>query len=351
MGRNQRRLERLLEELRGTRRLLILTHDNPDPDAIAAGWVLAFIVRRLLGLCATLAYEGVVGRAENRAMVDLLHIPLVRVSELDSSRFDAVALIDSQPGTGNNSLPRGVVPRVVFDHHGLRPATRHVPWADVRSDYGATATILTEYLTASGLPFTRRHATGLFYAIRSETQNLKREGAGPDLNAFVTLFPHVDSRLIGRIEQARISRSYLALLQGAFQATRLYGALSVTRLGALPYPDVVAELADLLLRLEEVRWAMVMGRYRGSIYVSLRTQAPRANAAREIRRLFNTLGKAGGHGMMAGGRIDVRANRLDAERIEREIERRARTLLGKGARGRRLLTGAWPDRRRTRGER
>lgn len=284
-------------------------------------------------------------------MVNLLRIPLVRLPELDPERFDAVALVDTQPGTGNNSLPRGVVPRVVFDHHGLRRATRHVPWVDVRTDYGATATILTEYLLASGLPLRRRHATGLFYAIRSETQNLGREGAGPDLSAFLTLFPRTDSRLIGRIEQAPISRSYLALLQGAFRATHLYGKLSVTRLGTLPYPDVVAELADLLLRIDEVHWAMAMGRYRGSIYVSLRTQVPRANAAREIRRLFGALGKAGGHGQMAGGRIDVRAERLDAEKIEREIVRRARTLLGKGARGRRLLAGECPGRSRAKGDR
>ncbi len=346
MEREQRRLERLLEELRGARRLLILTHDNPDPDAIAAGWVLAHIARRLLGLRATLAYEGVVGRAENRAMVNLLRIPLVRLCGLDPERFDAVALIDTQPGAGNNSLPRGRVPHVVFDHHGLRRATRHVPWADVRTDYGATATILTEYLLASGLPLTRRHATGLFYAIRSETQNLKREGAGPDLKAFLTLFPRTDSRLIGRIEQAPIPRSYLALLQGAFRATRLHGELSITRLGRLPYPDVVAELADLLLRIDEVHWAMTMGRYRGSIYISLRAQAPRANAAREIQRVCGHLGKAGGHGQMAGGRIDVRAERLDLEKTESEIVRRARALLGRGARGRRLLAGECPGRPR-----
>lgn len=346
MGPKQRCLQGLLKELRGARRLLILTHDNPDPDAIAAGWVLADLVRRTLRLPSTLAYDGVVGRAENRAMVCLLRIPLVRLSEVDSRRYDAVALVDTQPGSGNNSLPRGVVPRVVFDHHPLRRATRVVPWADVRPDYGATATILTEYITAAGLPLSRRHATGLFYAIRAETQNLGREGAEADLQAFLALFPRIDNRLLGRIEQAPFTARYLALLQGALAATRLYGPLSVTSLGRLPYPDVVAELADLFLRNDRVRWALVMGHYRGGLHVSLRTDHARANAARAIDELMGDMGKAGGHGLMAGGRIDLREVRREPERIEREIARRARALLGGGAPGRRLLTGGRPSRAR-----
>ncbi len=346
MGSKQRRLQRLLEELADVRRLLILLHDNPDPDAVAAGWVLAHLVRSVRGLPAALAYEGVVGRAENRAMVSLLQIKLVRMSELDPKRFDAIALVDTQPGTGNNSLPPGVMPRVVFDHHALRRATRVVPWVDVRPDYGATATILAEYVEAAGLSLSRRHATGLFYAIRSETQNLGREGAEPDLDAFLTLFPRIDNRLLGRIEQAPISPQYLVALKSALDATRLYGPLLVTSLGRLPYPDVVAELADMFLRIDRVRWALVMGHYRGGIHVSLRTDHARARAGHVIRQIIGDMGKAGGHGLMAGGRVDLRGIGREPQQIEREITRRARVLLGGDARGRRLLPGTCPGRAR-----
>ncbi len=339
MRRSERGYQRLITELGDVRRMLILTHDNPDPDAIAAGWVLGYILRGALNLRTTLAYEGVVGRAENRAMVELLRIPLVPLSDVVLDRHDAVALVDTQPGTGNNSLPDAILPRVVFDHHPLRRKTRDVPFVDLRVDYGATATILTEYLEVSDLPIRPRHATGLFYAIRSETQNLGRESSIPDSRAFLALFPKADSRLISHIEQAPISRRYLALLNGAFRATRLHGELSLTKLGAMPYPDVVAELADLLLRVDQVRWALVMGRYRGSLYVSLRTENPRGNAAREIAAIIGDLGKAGGHGSMAGGRIDLRGKHRDPDRIERTLAARARERLGDGRRGRPLLTG------------
>jgi len=118
----------------------------------------------------------------------------------------------------------------------------------------------------------------------------------------------------------------------------------VTLLDRLPYPDVVAELADLFLRIDRVHWALVMGRYRGSVYVSLRTELARANAGRVIRQLIGEMGKAGGHGLIAGGRIDLRAAGLAPQPVEREIARRARVMLGRGARGGRLLAGACPGR-------
>jgi len=340
MKRSERSYERLCETLADVRRLLIITHDNPDPDCLASGWVLRHIVRRRLELEATLAYEGVVGRAENRAMVSLLRIPIQRLRDLKLERFDAALLVDTQPRTGNNSLPPGLEVRAVVDHHPVRAATRRVAFRDVRPEYGATASIATEYLICSGLPIAPRLATGLFYAIRSETQNLGREGTSADLRAFLTLFPKVDNHMISRIEQAPVSRHYLALLEGAFRATRIYDDVSITRLERMPYPDVPAELADLLLRVDRVRWSLVMGSFRGDLYLSLRTERVRVNAARKLAEIVGDLGRTGGHGKMAGGRIEVRKTGRPAQRILGDLARRAREVLGAGsARGVRLLSG------------
>ncbi|MBD3236747.1 MAG: hypothetical protein GF330_08595 [Candidatus Eisenbacteria bacterium] len=341
MKASQRRLQRLLQHLEPARRLLILTHDNPDPDALASGWVLRTIVRRRLGLRADLAHGGIIGRAENRALVRLLRIPLRRLGEirLRAARYDAIALVDTQPAAGNNLLPAGRLPDVVIDHHPVRRATREVPFVDVRPGYGACASMLFEYLRAAGLLEDRRLATALFYAIRSETQNLGREATSGDRGAFQALFPRVDNRLIARIEQAPIARDYLALLNSAFEATRLYGSLSVTRLGRMPYPDVAAELADLLLRIDEVRWAFVSGIYRDRLYLSIRTSQRRRNAGRLLQRVVGDAGRAGGHGMMAGGSVPLDGPG-DAPRVQRRIARRLREELGVGGqRGRPLLRG------------
>jgi nanoRNase/pAp phosphatase (c-di-AMP/oligoRNAs hydrolase) len=277
-----------------------------------------------------LVYGGVIGRAENRVMTRLLRIPVRRVAQRDLGveRFDAIALIDTQPGTGNNLLPAGYVPDVVIDHHPLRRGTRGARFVDVQPEVGACATILTGYLRAANLATHRRLATALFYAIRSETQNLGRAGTEADARAFLTLFPRVDNRIIARIEQAPFSRDYLALLDTALRATRIYGKLAVTQLGDIPYPDVPAELADLIVRVDEVRWAFVVGRYRDRLHFSVRTEERRGGAGRLLRRVVGGIGRAGGHGMMAGGRLDLPFQRKTVPALERELIARVRAELG-----------------------
>ncbi len=344
MKRTERNLSRLLASLADVRRLLILGHDHPDPDALASGWVLRHILRNLLDVEVILGYDGMVGRAENRAMVDLLRIPLVPLADLDPSSFDAIALIDTQPRSGNDALPDGLVPRIVIDHHPLRKSSRNVFFCDIRPDHGATATILWGYLKQAGLPVQPRYATGLFYAIRSETQNLGRESGGPDFKAFKALFERVDNQIISRIENAPISRRYLGLLDGAFQRTKLYGNVSVTMLEKMPYPDVPAELADLLLRVDEVEWALVGGVHRRQLYLSIRTSTERAHAARLLGQIVGELGRTGGHSTMAGGRIDLRGKKKTAEAIQRLLVSRAREILGVGGKRGRQLVGTQPCR-------
>ena len=171
---SQAKLEELLETLGGSRSLLILTHDNPDPDGLSAASCLRYIVAKKLGLKSRVGYGGVVGRAENQAMLRLLKIHTTKLSESAIRRYKSVILIDTQPMTGNNSLPSDVRAVGVVDHHPQRRSTR-APFLDIRPTYGASATVLTEYLFASGLDIPTNLATALFYGIASETQDLGRE--------------------------------------------------------------------------------------------------------------------------------------------------------------------------------
>jgi nanoRNase/pAp phosphatase (c-di-AMP/oligoRNAs hydrolase) len=173
-------------------RWLLLTHDNPDPDALAATAALASILRRRFRRRVTVAYGGMIGRAENREMVRALHLRLSHLKHLNRKNYHHFALVDCQPWTGNSQLPKGVVPDVVFDHHPARKAAEAAGFADVRREYGATASILAEYLEESGVRPTRALATGLIYAIRVETQEFGREAAGPDHDVYDRLLPLVD---------------------------------------------------------------------------------------------------------------------------------------------------------------
>ena len=96
--------------------LLILTHNHPDPDAIASAVALAFLAERLHGVKSRIAYGGIVGRVENQAMVRVLRLPVHPLRDGDLKRYAHVALVDTQPPFQNNPFPRNKRPTLVVDH-------------------------------------------------------------------------------------------------------------------------------------------------------------------------------------------------------------------------------------------
>ena len=326
---SQAKLREMMQAVGDARRILVMTHDNPDPDAISSGWALSRVLQRLSRGRVTLAYGGIVGRTENRTMIRLLRIPLRPLTDRMLAKADAICLVDCQPGAGNVSLPKDRRPTVVLDHHPLRRTTMKVPFYDVRSDVGTTATLASEYLEEAAIRPDRRLATALFYAIRSETQNLGRESARDDVRHFSRLFPLVDNVALSRIEVAPISRGYFSMVDRAIDGTRIYGdRVAVTVLGSVDNPDMVSQFADLMIRLEGIGWALSLGRQAKSILLSIRTNRVGANAGRVIARIVGRDGSAGGHGMMAAGQVPVATGGDEAFiRLERNLQRRALEVL------------------------
>src|SRR5262245_36546857 len=139
-------LDGALAGVRGRGSGLILTHDNPDPDSMAAAEGLKALLEAEAGVPCQVARGGIVGRAENRAMVSVLGLEHAEVQNLDLDAYPLIALVDTQPETGNNSLPPGHRVDIVIDHHPRRPQSLRAPWCDVREDFGASCTIVYGYL-------------------------------------------------------------------------------------------------------------------------------------------------------------------------------------------------------------
>jgi len=282
-------------------RWLVLTHDNPDPDALAAAAVLTTLLRTVFKRRVTIAYGGIIGRAENRQMVKTLGLSLSHLRHLNWRNYHHFALVDCQPGTGNNQFPDHLSPDLVFDHHPVRRATRDARFVDIRTDYGATATILAEYLEIAGVEVSRANATALLYAISTETQNFLREFSPHDRKIYDQLRPLSDLRALAKIETPPLSLAYFHTLRRAAEHMQTVSTLVLSHLGAVDQPDIVPEVADLLLRLEGKTWSLCTGIYEQRLYLSLRTTNPRGDAGRLMRRLLGRRGKGGGHGMIAGG--------------------------------------------------
>jgi nanoRNase/pAp phosphatase (c-di-AMP/oligoRNAs hydrolase) len=334
------KLDELLKLARGRQRALVLTHDNPDPDSLASAVALAFLLEQRAGVEARVVYGGIIGRAENLALVKVLRLPIVPVSQVVFDEHDLLALVDTQPPVGNHSVPARYPVEVVVDHHPLRDESLVAPFADVGGEYGATSTMLVEYLRAARLEPSVEVATALFYGIKTDSRDLGRQTTPADIEAYLWLFPRADKHLLGRIEHPDLPAEYFRLYHSAIARARLYGETAVVAdLGEVYSPDMVAEVAERLSFLEGMKWSLAFGTYRGQLYVSLRVRDRRMNAGKLMRDICEDRGgSAGGHGSMAGARLPLPSGREKAAALRRELVAAFLEAFGvKGERPRSLL--------------
>ncbi len=328
MGRTltvETRLERLSAVLDGARSMLIIVQNTPDPDAIAAAAALRELANVRHDISCSIGHSGGIWRAENLALLKYLGLHTRALTDLDLSRFDRLSMVDAQPGAGNVSFDSAVRLDVVIDHHPIRRETRSARFTDIRSRYGATSTILYEYLRAAEISIPTPVATAMVYGIRSDTQDLGRESTKADLEAFLDLYPNANARALGRIVQAPLPRSYFSKLRTALDQATVYGDRIVSFLGRLESPEMVAEAADLLLRAEEVRWTMCLGEIDGWLHLSLRTMDRERHAGRVARNLGGRSGFGGGHQALAAAQIPLvnrNGNDRPVRRMVREVTRR-----------------------------
>ncbi len=322
-------VQNLVDWVRGKGRILIVTHDNPDPDSLAAAVALRHLLLVGCNEEAVVAFGGVIGRSENRLMVEALELDLVPIRDLDLDDFDVVCMVDTQPGTGNNSYPAERPIHLLIDHHPPRSDYSAIHWVDVRPEYGASATILFEYLRAQKVYLATRLATCLFYAIKSETQDLGREWSKADREAYLHLLPLANNQILYRLTHPPVTSEYYSTFHRAIDNATLFGEVLVFNLYQVQIPDLVAELADFLLRQEHVNYVLGMGWYQGDEIISVRTTNREARLGSVIQEILAGMGTAGGHGMMAGGQIRNVEEDKDAQReLERLLSRRFVKALG-----------------------
>jgi nanoRNase/pAp phosphatase (c-di-AMP/oligoRNAs hydrolase) len=319
------RLQALLAAVDPTTELLIMPHNDPDPDAIAAAVGLCYLLQEQIDLHCRVVYRGIVGRAENKALLHYLDHPLERLGIADPCPPLPLALIDTQPGAGNNALPLNCDLRIVLDHHPFREETRQVAFHDVRVEIGATSTMLLGYLRAADLTPPALLATALFYGIKTDTMGLSRGTCQDDVDAYFYLQPLIEIEALVQIERAQVPRQYFRSLVAALQEARVYDQLLLSYVGRLAYPGLAAEMADLTLRLEGIEWVVCYGAYEEELVLSVRTTEDR-RADKLVQQIVGELGTAGGHGALAGGQIPFIDQ--DPDELARDLEEHILSCLG-----------------------
>lgn len=313
----------LVEWLRGKGSILIVTHDHPDPDALAAAFALQHLVLVKTGQEAIIAFGGVIGRRENLVMVNELEIKATAIDKLDLDSFNAVCMVDTQPGTGNNSYPEDRRVDLVIDHHQLKEQTQACRWVDVRPEYGASASILFEYLRSQNVKIATKLATILFYAIKSETEDLGRDWTKSDREAYLQLMPLCNNRILHEITRPKSSRIYFKYFDTGLKNAKIYGNALVFNLFEIDHPEIVAEIADFLMRVDGVEVVLGLGCFNEEGVLSLRTSHSETHAGILMQKVIKDLGTGGGHSMTAGGQVrPLLSERSAQETLEQALTKR-----------------------------
>ncbi len=298
---NLERIRRLREISERTERVALVLQDDPDPDGIASAIALRTVLGRNRSTTPLFSF-GRTTRAENLAMLRLLDVGVEAASTETLRAFPCIALLDVQPPYFNDRLPHA---DIVIDHHP-KVAQVEVTYADLRPTYGATSTILTEYLEASGSEVSQRLATALLYGIKSDTLMLNRETGPADLRAFMSLYPLTNYNTMRRIERPELPLSFAGFLSRALRGIRKHRELLTLHVGAVEREDIIPQMADFCMQFENTEWVVVSGKWQGAVVMSVRNPGYVRSAGDVVRRLFASIGRAGGHRSMAKAIVPLR---------------------------------------------
>jgi nanoRNase/pAp phosphatase (c-di-AMP/oligoRNAs hydrolase) len=313
---------KLLEHLQEYKGIILVSHVNPDPDSLGSMMGLAHLFKKKLKKNSILTQDGFIGRAENQAMVRCLGLELKTIEDVTWKDSHAVVMVDSQPGTGRHTIPEDVEVTAIIDHHEFSGSTKGVPFVDVRAGLGATCTLVSKYLMEQKLDPPEDLATALFYGIESEMTGYPREATPQDDGALLYLYQYASKDLLAEIKSARLPISYFETLIQALQNSFIYDHLIMSWAGDLAQPESAAEIADFLIRFEEVAWAFVCGVYGNNLIMSLRTVHAKGRAGEILQQVVAGMGKAGGHDRRAGGAIPLDSTAASAVEDVRVIVRK-----------------------------
>lgn len=332
--------DRFLSGLRDAARVTFVSHVQPDPDSLGSMLGLAHLVETQLRKPTRLTRDGLISRAENRAMVEVLNLELAPVESVRWSASDAVVMVDSQPRTGRHTIPDDLHLYAVLDHHDTAGDTSKVDFVDVRSDLGATCSLVTRYLNEQAISVPPRVATALLYGIETELMGYPREASPLDDSALHFLYPLADKDLIAQIRNARLPHKYFECVLQALQSSFIYDRLIISWINQLPQPELAAEVCDFMMRFEEVDWAVCAGVYQDRMVLSARSTLSDAHAGDVLREAVAPLGgRAGGHDRRAGGCIPLASTSQSAvEDVQAAFRKRLlRALDIEECRGQRLV--------------
>jgi nanoRNase/pAp phosphatase (c-di-AMP/oligoRNAs hydrolase) len=309
--------------------LAILMYGSPDPDAVASAMALQELLKKIAGLskCTFVATDTIV-RQQNADFIRAMKVDIKLLTSIDLKVYRLIAIVDAQPTFFGDAL-KDYHPQLVFDHH---PCTSvwHAELADVRDNYGALSTIMTEYLLAAKIRVPRTIYTALLYGIKADTNNFERDVIVEDIGAYYLNFSRANRQLIRRIEMNLIPERFLKYYNIAYHNRRRYRDRIISFLGKVESVDACVQVADFFLRVIDIYYVIVAGIVKERLVIVFRGDGYRQDCGAIAKKAFGNYGSAGGHKSAARVEIpfetikDILHDDLSEESIEHFLLQRLR---------------------------
>jgi nanoRNase/pAp phosphatase (c-di-AMP/oligoRNAs hydrolase) len=287
--------------------LLLLMYGSPDPDAIASAMALRELLQRTRGLSkCTFASTESLNRQQNYEFIFSMRLNIQLINQIDLAAYRIIALIDAQPSFFGGLLSF-LHPHIVLDHH-----PRQGEWIstveDIRSEYGALSTLMTEYLLAANIKIPRNLHTALLYGIKTDTDNFDRDTIAEDISAYSYHTKYANMQLIRRIELNQTPDRFLKYFDHAFHHMNNFRGRRICYLGKVESPDVCVQVADFFLRLIGTYYVVVAGIVEDKFIITFRGDGYRQDCGALAQNAFGSFGSGGGH--RGAARMEIPLNIL-----------------------------------------
>jgi len=312
MASNRDRIKQMLSLFSGADRVLVVI--NADPDAIGSAMAVKRILWRRVSEVA-ITYFNTITRPDNLAMIEYTEPGLVPLKEVDSSLFDKFVIVDSQPD--HNECFCGFEFDLIIDHHP-KSCTK-APFSDVRPEYGACSTMMTEYLKSIKITPSAKLAAALMLGIKTDTADFTRQASSRDIRAFQHLYPFADMNIVTKVERALMTQSDLDFIGQAIKKRRVVDNRVFYHAGRISKPDELVVTADFFLSIAGVNWSIISGVVEKKLIIILRNDGLRKGAGKTAVEAFGKFGWAGGHKTMARAELDIRLIRKEIKSVSQKV--------------------------------
>ncbi len=309
--------------------LAVLMYGSPDPDAVASAMAIHDLLRRFATLSkyAFVATEPV-SRQQNAEFIRAMKVEIHLLDKIDIGAYRLIVLVDAQPTFFGEALG-DIHPQIVFDHHPCATVW-HAELADVRENYGALSTMMTEYLLAAKIKIPKKLHTALLYGIKSDTNNFERDVILEDISAYYLNFALANQQLIRRIELNQIPERFLKYYDYAYHNKRRYRDRIISFLGKVESVDACVQVADSYVRIVGVSYAIIAAIVKEKLIIIFRGDGYRQDCGAIAKKAFENLGSAGGHRSAARVEIPIETiketlhNDISQETMEQFLMQRLR---------------------------